>query len=155
MIQRVQTLFLLAVAILMILVLVFPIWSNQGESMEAVLGAYNIKVIQNDQVIRQESVWYIAAIALLSALTALFSIFQFRNRKLQLKLNMLNNLLIAATIGAFVAAIDAAGELLQNPQAPSFKVSFFLPVAALIFNILASRSIRKDEKLVRSMDRLR
>lgn len=155
MIQRVQTLFLLGVAILMTLVLVFPIWSNQSESMQAVVGAYNIKIFQNDQFIKEEGVWYIAAISLLSAITALFCIFQFKNRKLQLRLNMLNNLFIAGTIGTMLLAINTAGDLLQNPDDPSFKLAFFFPPVALILNMFANHYIRKDEKLVRSMDRLR
>jgi len=30
-----------------------------------------------------------------------------------------------------------------------------MPVAALLFNVLANKFIRKDEKLVRSVDRIR
>ncbi|MFZ4786296.1 MAG: DUF4293 family protein, partial [Flavobacteriales bacterium] len=36
-----------------------------------------------------------------------------------------------------------------------FGMSFFLPFVALVFNWLAAKNIRKDEALVRSVDRIR
>jgi hypothetical protein len=37
----------------------------------------------------------------------------------------------------------------------SYGVSFFLPLATLLFSFLAERAIRADEALVRNADRLR
>jgi hypothetical protein len=36
-----------------------------------------------------------------------------------------------------------------------FKPGYFLPLGAMIFNSLANRYIKKDEDLVRSVDRIR
>lgn len=159
MIQRVQTLFLLATAILMVLILFFPIWGGHtsgAESFFVSLDAFELK--QTDAqggLIKSESAIYIAALALLSAITTFFTIFKFKNRKLQVTLCMLNLLIISGVIGCFFLAISKGQELLGAEKTEGFKIAFFLPIVALITTFLASNFIKKDEKLVRSMDRLR
>ena len=43
----------------------------------------------------------------------------------------------------------------DTPAEGTFGVSFFLPMVAILFAILAERAIKKDEDLVKSADRLR
>jgi len=67
----------------------------------------------------------------------------------------LNALLISASLVVTMFLIYD----IQNSFAPNiygeYKYGIYLPVIALIFNLLANRFIRRDEKLVRSVDRLR
>lgn len=85
---------------------------------------------------------------------ALISIFLFKNRGLQMRLTIFS--FIATLIGIVMAAIffmqnsNDVGEAAINDE-----VGIYLPAAALIFTLLAYRFINKDEKLVKSMDRLR
>ena len=156
MIQRVQTLFLLGASILLILILFFPIWSAEGANLKAIADAYSVKVLnENSQVVKEESTVYIAALAILSAITAFFAIFQYKNRGLQVRLGLLNILLISGIIGCYFIAISNGQEAIPMEEESSFKISFFLPLIALLFTLLANRFIKKDEKLVRSADRLR
>ncbi|MBK8969288.1 MAG: DUF4293 domain-containing protein [Saprospiraceae bacterium] len=91
----------------------------------------------------------------LGALISLAAIFLFKNRSLQMRLA-----LVAAGIGIMLLVL--LGITVKNTldQAPgngtvNFAFGLGLPVLALLFNWLAARAIRKDEALVRSMDRLR
>ena len=82
---------------------------------------------------------------------AILAIFLFGNRKLQ---KVLCNVAILLTV-----AYAAYGGLLwytdtaASQAGPEFGIS--LPVLAIVFAALAARYITKDEKLVRSADRLR
>jgi hypothetical protein len=45
--------------------------------------------------------------------------------------------------------------LLQPELQGNYLMGFYLPVVALLFNLLSNRFIRKDEMLVKSADRIR
>ncbi len=97
----------------------------------------------------------IGILAAASVLVALAEIFQYRNRMRQVMLGGINLLLIAATLGASFY-YSSLGEQMLNIKIPgTFEAGFYLPTLALILNLLANRFIRRDEQLVRSMDRLR
>ncbi|TGE20674.1 DUF4293 family protein [Hymenobacter aquaticus] len=158
MIQRIQSVFLFLLALAMISVVFLPIWSklDPASGQELVLTATKLTYAHADAGMSvPTSTYAIAALALLSAVVALFEIFQYRNRFLQLKLGMLNLLLIAATLGACFY-YSGVGEKMLNIKMPgTYEAGFYLPTVALLLNLLANRFIRRDEQLVRSMDRLR
>jgi len=101
------------------------------------------------------NVWLIAAFAAASAAVALFEISQFRNRFTQLRLGILNLLLILCTIGAGFYFSNLGEQMLNIKMLGTYQAGFYLPTLALLLNLLANRFIRRDEQLVRSMDRLR
>ena len=101
------------------------------------------------------STWPIAALAASSTIVALIEIFQYRTRLRQLLLGSVNVLLIVATIGASFYYSSQGEQLLNLKLAGTFEAGFYLPTLALLLNLLATRFIRRDERLVRSMDRLR
>ncbi|MBC6700328.1 DUF4293 domain-containing protein [Hymenobacter sp. BT190] len=158
MIQRIQSVFLLLLALCMVAVLFLPLWhkadptTSQELTMTALRFSYNKP---GAGLIPSGNVWVIAAFAAASAAVALFEIFQFRNRFLQLKLGMLNLLLILCTIGAGFYFSTLGEQALNVKMLGSFQAGFYLPTLALLLNLLANRFIRRDEQLVRSMDRLR
>ncbi|QJX46860.1 DUF4293 domain-containing protein [Hymenobacter taeanensis] len=158
MIQRIQSVFLLLLSLAMLSVLFLPIWSKtdpvSGQTL--VMTAFQLAYENTDAGMSVSmSTWPVAALAAASTLVALFEIFQFRNRFTQLKLGMVNFLLIVATIGAGFY-FSSLGEQMLNVKMPgTFQAGFYLPTLALLLNLLANRFIRRDEQLVRSMDRLR
>ncbi|GJM34092.1 MAG: hypothetical protein DHS20C18_30930 [Saprospiraceae bacterium] len=91
----------------------------------------------------------------LAGLTALIAIFLFKNRILQSRLSLLAA--ITTLAGAAVALIIAMQDKAIETATASIEYGFgmALPILTIIFAVLASRFIRKDEKLVKSMDRLR
>ncbi|SHI43095.1 protein of unknown function [Hymenobacter daecheongensis DSM 21074] len=158
MIQRIQSVFLLLLALAMLSVLFLPLWSKLDplSNQELVLTATKLTYAHADAGMSVPTPTYIIAVlAVASAAVALFEIFQFRNRFLQLKLGILNFLLIVATIGASFY-FSGVGEKMLNIKIPgTFEAGFYLPTLALMLNLLANRFIRRDEQLVRSIDRLR
>jgi hypothetical protein len=156
MIQRVQTLFLLATAISLIVLLFVPIWGADvlGGTTKAELDAYNLSYSVAGAEAKSESTIYIAALAILGTLTAFFTIFKFKNRKLQLTMGWLNMLIISGIIGTFFIGISKAHDII-GPEKGTYNIGFFLPLVAIITTYMANFYIKKDEKLVRSMDRLR
>ncbi len=102
-----------------------------------------------------QNTWFIAAFATLSAIVAFYEIFRYKNRLTQLKLGFLNVLLMMVVLGSTVYFIFEGETLSANATQGDFETGIYLPGLALIFNLLANRFIRRDEQLVRSVDRLR
>jgi len=96
-------------------------------------------------------------LAALGGLISLIAIFIFSNRNRQKLLSRMAIVLTILLAGAATfyfyldyAVIDKISGLEVDPS-----LGLINPILALIFLILAIRFINKDEKLVRSMDRLR
>jgi len=88
-------------------------------------------------------------------LLPLVAIFMFRQRKQQRGMVIFS---IIATIGFISMIVMRVGNLNNSVPAPTdghYHIWAVLPVISIIFLILAARGIRKDEKLVKSLDRLR
>ena len=161
MIQRVQTLFLLGVIICMALVIVFPVWEKTypESGVKLTLDAFYWHEYQKDEnswvLTATKQMFYLSGLSAIVCLLALFSIFQFKNRTLQIKVGALNAFLMMASIATATYFIYQ-GEIKMDMETRGiFKLGYFLPLGAMIFNSLANRFIKKDEDLVRSVDRIR
>ncbi|RPD46093.1 DUF4293 family protein [Hymenobacter sediminis] len=158
MIQRIQSVFLLLLAIAMLSVLFLPIWSKTDPVSQQTLVLTATKLAFANPTpnnAASTNTWAIAALAAASAAVALFEIFQYRNRFSQLKLGALNLLLIISTLGAGFYYSSVGEQMLNIKMIGHFEAGYYLPTLALLLNLLANRFIRRDEQLVRSMDRLR
>lgn len=129
MIQRVQTVYLLIVAVLMICLLCLSISSA---------------LLNN---------WILLAIAGVTAGIAVLAIFLYKNRKAQIKVCQSVLLFLVAYYIAF--AISNLGVLFELPDQLGAVYPVVFPFIAMIFTFLAIGGIRKDEKLIRSADRIR
>ena len=129
MIQRIQSLILLFSALCsLIIVFYFPVLQNG-----------DIYVFLN------ETLSYARLCVFLSVGLNIFSIFQFRNRNRQIIINQISKLFLSF---AFIIIIFQRGEL-------NFTIGLFLFIIPYLLIILANYLIRKDEKLVKSADRIR
>ena len=72
-----------------------------------------------------------------------------------MKYGFLNTLLLGIIIALLYYQIIEGDKILPHPVYGDYKIGFFLPIIALIFNVLANFYIKKDEDLVRSADRIR
>ena len=83
------------------------------------------------------------------ALSAIITIFLYKKRNLQIRIcyAMILSLVLAYIIYLFVnfGSLSLTG----------MNYTFLFPLIAMIFLLLALRGIKKDEKLIRSLDRLR
>ena len=157
MIQRIQSVFLLLLALAMLSLLALPLWHKidalTGQELTLTAFGYVAKGVSLPANIGP--VWLIGSLAAASAALAVFEIFQFRHRLRQLLLGTVNLLLIAATLGAEFLFYTKGEQLLNIRLEGQIMVAFYLPTLALVLNLLANRFIRRDEQLVRSADRLR
>jgi len=90
------------------------------------------------------------------ALIPLIAIFMFKNRKQQRTLTQVGILSCIAFISVNLMRINSfTTSTAPTPTNGSYQPGSVLPLFVILFLILAWRGISKDEKLVRSMDRLR
>jgi len=82
------------------------------------------------------------------------TIFKFKNRILQIKLNRFNILLIVMLVVGILFGYPQ-WMLSQTDADVTYNYSACLPLISIVFLFLANTYIGKDEKLVRSADRLR
>jgi len=141
MIQRIQSVWLLLAAVVMATIFYFPVYKFSGTSqLPLTVGNDPLAII----------------LAALSILLSLFTIFRFKNRKSQLGFTWLNILVcIGLQAWLFVRINNFRGQPENATAAGYYWIGSFLPLVVLLLLFLARGGIRKDEKLVKSLDRLR
>jgi hypothetical protein len=141
----------------MILSLLFTSWqkTNSSTQEQVTLNAFYMNYMKGGQLISSKPTFYIAILIVASALVAFYSISRFKNRLLQIKLGALNSLLMAGVLGLTLWISRQGEEIFTQPQYGTYSLGLYLPIVAMICNILANRFIRRDENLVRSADRMR
>ena len=72
-----------------------------------------------------------------------------------MKLGALNSLVLAGFLGLSVYFTFRMEKMIGVAGEGTYEFGMYLPAVALICNLLANRFIRKDEALVRSVDRIR
>lgn len=89
---------------------------------------------------------------LLISLGAIICIFLYRKRQNQFVLNRLLMILNLFLLGFFVyRSLSLSGETAVSEKG----IGMLIPIFSIVFLVLANRSIKKDEDLVKSVDRLR
>lgn len=136
MIQRIQTIYLLiATAVSLGLPYAFSLYADANG--EAVWAA--------------DEVLYITLFSL-SALFSFISIFLWNNRKNQFVLGRLNILLNFVLLGVLVYR----SQILSGGTAVLEKgIGMIIPLVSIVLLVLANKAIKRDEDLVKSVDRLR
>jgi hypothetical protein len=136
MIQRIQTLYLVLAAIVSAgLIFVFHLWTTGAEL----------------PFFAKDNPYYFGLFAA-SAILSLLSIFSYKNRKFQFVLGRLNIILNFILLGLFVyQSLNISGEADVSEKG----IGILLPILSIVFLVLANKAIKKDEDLVKSVDRLR
>ena len=136
MLQRIQTIYMIiSAALLGVLYLWFPIIVSEEGTV----------VVRNDEPIMLGLIFG-------SILLVFISIFSYKKRKLQFVINRLNIILIFFLLGVFVyRSLTLSGETLVSEKG----IGVFLPIISIVFLVMANKAIKKDEDLVKSVDRLR
>lgn len=89
---------------------------------------------------------------LASAILAFVCIFLFKNRKNQFVVNRLNMILNLFLLGFFVYwSLNLSGET----QVSEKGIGMLIPIVSIVFLVMANKAIKRDEDLVKSVDRLR
>ena len=137
MLQRIQTIYLiLAFVATGVLPFVFPLWI----------------IADGKEYYFMHNQLYIVLFGLSTTLT-LLSIISYKKRQNQFVMGRLNIILNLILLGLFVyRSLNLSGE---TPAVSEKGIGMFLPIVAIVLLVLANKAIKKDEDLVKSVDRLR
>lgn len=138
MLQRIQSIWLLLAAAFAAITFRFPFYSGDWLK-DTVPGAIDLNALT--------TIW-LTIVTVMTGVLAFVNIFLFDNRKLQLKL---------CYLGIFLTVVLLVMYFMEMLHFASGTIALWciFYFAILGCYILAARGIWKDEKLIRSMDRLR
>lgn len=160
MIQRIQTIFILLVVASMTTFLFVPQWAKMDNETgeKHAMKAFHYTFVEMDgaaPVINYIPYGIVGGLASLIIIVALIQVFKFSNRVLQMKLGMTNAFIIIATLATSGWFWYTLGRQMLPHIPVGFELGLILPAIAMVFNRMALRFIKKDEDLVRSVDRIR
>ena len=137
MIQRIQSVYLLVVTILIIICLCSPVGSYIGSD-------YSVSALTNLCLTMADGTKDYAPWA--------WFVILFKKRMLQIRLTIFSTILL---IGYYATLVTFIFMLKEESMTFSPSWTVCLPLVAIILNWLAIRAIGKDEVLVKAYDRLR
>jgi hypothetical protein len=134
MIQRIQTVYLLASLLLSVLMLQYPFYISG--TIE--IGASNI---------------FLFLMTILLALLHMPAIFLFKKRQLQKVFCYM--LIMDLVLYIFISLFITKAETELWFDISNFRIGAAFPIVSIVLSYLAIQGINKDEALIKSMDRLR
>ena len=140
MVQRQQTLWLLLATAAAILTFMFPFATGEELVDKTTMRRREELVAGKD--------FFILILTIASVCLSTVTIFLFKDRKLQVKLSVLGLFLSLVILVLYIMAM-------QKFLSPTPALWAILPVVVIASYIMAIRLIRKDDKLVKSLDKLR
>ena len=144
MIQRIQSLYLLIVILLNGgLIWIVKLWVNNENQDFYVVDSFS----GESMILKIMSVLFYVA-----AFIGFWTIFKFKNRQLQFvmgRLIILTNFIILGILVYFT--LNLSGETIVSEKG----IGLLIPILSVVFVVLANKAIKKDEELVKSVDRLR
>ena len=149
MIQRIQTLYLLAVVALGIALIWLPIVQLVTPETES-LQVWELSALGGAPL---QGLWGLLVTTILIPLLALIDIFLYKKRLVQARLNIFTVMLCLGYYGVLAIYIWLAKMSLGVEWHILPWASF--PLLCLILTMMATRAILKDEALVRAADRIR
>ncbi|MBO4645665.1 MAG: DUF4293 domain-containing protein [Bacteroidales bacterium] len=156
MIQRIQSLLLLIAAGISVAITFLTIGNFNFANTDFVYTAFHI---QNMATGATHSTFYVAGLWYISAILSLVTIFMYKNRPSQVKLNGINMLVM---LGALVTMLYLYPNFIFEKMIAGFKEDMmifnhwvFLALIPAVCLFFANRAIKSDEKKVRAADRLR
>ena len=152
MIQRIQTVYLCIAALLMIVCACLPIGEFIPEGMGTPSEMYNLCIIDGTTGNWNFSVCGLFALLAAGVITTVINIFNYKNLRAQ-SISCLGTIIIMLLwIGLYFFEIK-----MMAPENTKFHFSiiWMLPLFAILCLRYARRGIKKDQALLRSVDRIR
>lgn len=150
MLQRIQSVFLLLAAAAMLIASVTPLATFLYNTDRAVFEAMGVYL--NGQL--NDSTWGLFVIGAASSVLALFTVFLYKKRMLQIRFSIFNIVLMIGFYLYFGFVVYQLASV-ESLHFQKVGIGIIMPVIAIILTILAIRRIGADETLVRSLNRLR
>jgi hypothetical protein len=145
MIQRKQSLWLLLASLCGAGVLFFDLYRGEIRTGDLV----------EHKILRVSDHYPSLLLALVMVLLPAVTIFMFKNRKRQLRMTVIAILSVSFFMSMMLWRVTNLGKLVPPVTGGSYWIGAIMPIFAMVLLVLAAVGIRKDEKLVRSVDRLR
>jgi hypothetical protein len=155
MIQRIQTLYLLVIVILSVFVILFPVadLTNGVDKLVYLVDFKGISLVLPTGNTIESRIWAFTSVSAVIPILALITIFSFKNRLKQIRFTVINMLLMLSFYAFMALYLWPACERLHADW--HLRIIAAFPLINLILSYLAIGAIGKDEKLVKSLDRLR
>ena len=157
MIQRIQTVYFLAIAVLSAITFFVPV-ANLYDAVNVLLYKFNYQGLvlvdgETPLVLNNLATWSIKVISGIIPLVALVTIFLYKKRVLQVRLSFINMLLMFGYYAIlFICLIQGARSMEADWN---LRIPAAFPLVCVVLDWLAIRAIGKDEALIRSLNRLR
>ncbi|MCW8981099.1 MAG: DUF4293 domain-containing protein [Altibacter sp.] len=136
MLQRIQTIYLvISILVMGALYMWFPVVRDLA----------GVLVIERSEPL-------VFGLIFVSIALTIISILSFKKRQLQFVLNRLTIILNFVLLGVFVyRSLTLSGETWVSEKG----IGVLFPIISIVFLVLANKAIKRDEDLVKSVDRLR
>jgi len=147
MIQRIQTLYLFIAFLALVSMFLLPSVSFSAQNGMSQMGGLSVAGVKT---------YYPIGLLIAQGFTALLifvTIFLFKNRPLQIKICAISLLLSVIVIGGIFLFADKLEKQLLTRAV--YEAGTYISLLPMICIVMASKAIRKDERLVKSADRLR
>jgi len=154
MLQRIQTLYLLLAIVALSLLFFFPL-------AELAINNGTFYIFKFNGLFEQTASGEVMSIATIvitvilgvNILLSILAIIAFKMRDIQIRMCVFNILLLICLLGVmyFYVAVPFA----KFQAIVHYKVFVAMPLVAIILNYMAIRAIRKDDNLIKSIDRIR
>lgn len=144
MIQRIQSIYLLVATLLSAgLIFVLNLWNDNDGVAFFVMDSFSSE---------STLLKVMGALFFVSAALTFIAIFQFKNRQFQFvlgRLSILTNFILLGIVVYF--SQNLSGEINVSEKG----IGLLIPILTIVFVVIANKAIKKDEELVKSVDRLR
>lgn len=152
MIQRIQSLYLVAIVALMVTAIFTPLAYFVAGAEEYLLYAFSLK---GGEV--SYSTMYMGFVVALAAIIPFVTIFLFKNRMLQIRLCAVELVLLIGSVIFMAIYYYLGSRMFTNLEfsTQGFRIAIIFPLVSIVLDYLAMRAIFHDEMLVRSLDRIR
>lgn len=145
MIQRKQSIWLLLAALCSAGVFLFPLYKGEIKSGD---------VLQGKALMVPEHFPFVL-IAVVMSVLPLVTIFMFGDRKRQIRMSAMCMIANISFVSLMLTTVTRWQSATPPLLGGSYGIGSVLPVMSIILIVMAILGIRRDEKLVRSVDRLR
>ena len=144
MIQRIQTIYLLLATLISGgLIFLLNLWIGDNDVKFFVMDSFETSIT----LLKVMAVLFLG-----SSVLTFVTIFQFKKRQLQFVLGRLTILINFILLGILVYfAQNLSGEINVSEKG----IGLLIPILTIVLVVLANKAIKKDEELVKSVDRLR
>lgn len=157
MIQRIQTVYFLAIAVLSAITFFVPV-ANLYDPVNLLLYELDYQGLvltggDEPLVLNNLATWSLKVISGIIPLVAFVTIFLYKKRVLQVRLSFINMLLMFGYYAIlFICLIQGARSMEADWN---LRIPAAFPLVCVVLDWLAIRAIGKDEALIRSLNRLR